>query len=360
MLLRLSLCMLLAGCARTPQELVLSGPTMGTTYSVKVAAPPAGIHANVVRVAVDEVLERIDRDMSGYRDDSTISRFNASASTEWFEVSDDLVKVVGAALKVSEQSQGALDISVAPLVNLWGMGPAGERAQLPSDDEIQQVQARVGYRRLQVREQSPALRKGLPELTVDLNAVAPGYAVDLLAARLSSMGVVNFMIDIGGEVRARGRNARGESWRIAVERPVDAQPEPYAIVQLDNMSITTSGEYRHYVMRDGHRYSHTIDPRTGRPVEHTLASVVVISATSLEADAWATAFNVLGAQAGYALAAQREMPVMFIVEEGGKLRNRMTPQFGKYLAVAHRRTRDRRCNARDDDIRVDFPSALSC
>lgn len=332
MLFRLSLCLLLAGCARPPQELVLSGPTMGTMYSVKVAAPPAGIDANAVRAAIDEVLERIDRDMSGYRDDSTISHFNASTSTDWFEVPADLVKVVDVSIKVAGLSQGALDITVAPLVNLWGMGPAGPRTELPTDDEVRQAQARVGYEKLQVREQSPALRKELPELTVDLNAVAPGYAVDLLAARLSSMGIANFLIDIGGEVRARGRNAQGELWRIAVERPMDAQPQPYAIVQLDNMSITTSGGYRHYVMHDGHRYSHTIDPRTGRPVEHTLASVVVISPTSLEADAWATALNVLGAQAGYALAERRAMPVMFIVEEGGKLRNRMTPEFGEYLA----------------------------
>lgn len=339
MLLRLSLavpaiCLFLTGCARAPQELALSGPTMGTTYSVKIAAPPAGIDGNTVRVTIEQVLDRIDRRMSGYRDDSTIARFNASTSTDWFAVPDDLVRVVNESLKVAQLSQGALDITVAPLVNLWGMGSAGPRTELPSDEEIAQAQKHVGYQMLETREHPPALRKQVPQLTVDLNAVAPGYAVDLLYARFSSMGLANFMIDIGGEVRARGRNARGDPWRIAVERPIDAQPEPYAIVQLDDRAVTTSGEYRHYVMHDGHRYSHTIDPRTGRPVEHTLASVVVVSRTALEADAWATALNVLGADAGYALAQQRGMPVMFIVDEGGKLRSRMTLQFGGYLAVA--------------------------
>lgn len=324
----------LTGCARAPQELVLSGPTMGTTYSVKVAAPPAGIDGNAVRTVIDQVLDRIDRDMSGYRDDSTISRFNASASTDWFEVSNDLIKVVSESRNVAELSQGALDITVAPLVNLWGMGPGGPRAGVPSDDEIAQAKSRVGYQRLEIREHSPALRKSAPELTVDLNAVAPGYAVDLLYEQFSSMGLANFLIDIGGEVRARGRNAKGELWRVAVERPIDAESVPYAIVQLDDMAVTTSGEYRHYVMHDGHRYSHTIDPRTGRPVEHALASVVVVSPTALEADAWATAFNVLGEEEGYALAQQRAMPVMFIVDVGGKLKTRMTPQFGKYVAVA--------------------------
>lgn len=329
------ICLLLTGCARAPQELVLSGPTMGTTYSVKVAAPPAGIDGSTVRTAIDQVLDRIDRDMSGYRDDSTISRFNASTSTDWFEVPHDLIQVVSEALTVAELSQGALDITVAPLVNLWGMGAAGPRTGLPSDAQIALAQARVGYRKLEIREDTPALRKQAPELTVDLNAVAPGYAVDLLYARLVSMGLTNFMIDIGGEVRARGRNAKGELWRIAVERPIDAEPVPYAILQLDDMAVTTSGEYRHYVVHDGHRYSHTIDPRTGRPVEHALLSVVVVSPTALQADAWATAFNVLGEEAGYALAQQRAMPVMFIVDAGaGQLASRMTPQFKKYVTPA--------------------------
>jgi thiamine biosynthesis lipoprotein len=157
--------------------------------------------------------------------------------------------------------------------------------------------------------------------------------VDLLAQKLQTLAIRNFMIDIGGEVRAQGRNVSGQLWRIAVERPVDAEPEPYAIVQLDNASVTTSGEYRHYFDRDGRRYSHTIDPRTGRPVSHSLASVVVIGSTSMHIDAWATALNVLGAQEGHALATRLGMPVLFIeVEEGGKLRSVMTPRFAPYLA----------------------------
>jgi thiamine biosynthesis lipoprotein len=191
----------------------------------------------------------------------------------------------------------------------------------------------VGYQNVSVREQPAAVRKRLPALTIDLNAVAPGFAVDLLASRLAALGLENFMIDIGGEVRARGKNAEGELWRIAVEKPVDAEPEPYAIVQLRDIAVTTSGEYRHYAIRNGHRYSHTIDPRTARPVEHALASVVVIAPTAFDADAWATALNVLGDERGYALALERKMPAMFIVDREGKLEPRMTPQFETYLAV---------------------------
>lgn len=321
-----------AGCARTPEELDISGPTMGTTYSVKVAAAPAGIDVHAVRVTTDEVLNRIDRSMSGYRDDSDISRFNASTSTDWFDVSPELATVVDYALQVARESNGTFDITVAPLVAAWGFGATGQTIELPDEARLADLRARVGYQKLHARLNPPALRKDDPSLTVDLNGIAPGYAVDLLAERLQAMHISNFMIDIGGEVRARGRNARKQLWRIAVERPIDAEPEPYAIVQLDDASVTTSGEYRHYFDRDGRRYSHTIDPRTGRPVEHTLASVVVVAPTSMQTDAWATAFNVLGTADGKALASKLGMPVLFIEADGGQLRSVMTPQFERYLA----------------------------
>lgn len=327
-----SLAWLLTGCGRSPTEIELSGPTMGTTYTVKIAPPLAGADSSGVRKTIDAVLAQIDREMSGYRDDSTVSRFNASRDTDWFPVSADLVNVVGAALRISDQSQGAMDVTVAPLVNLWGMGPAGERPDLPSEEEIQSVRERVGHDKLQVRESPAALRKRSPDLAIDLNGIAPGYAVDLLAARFAALGLTNFMIDIGGEILARGRNSSGEPWRIAVERPVDTGQTPYAIVQLNDASVTTSGEYRHYIERNGHRYSHTIDPRTSRPVEHKLMSVVLAGATTMEVDGWATALNVLGEEAGYQLAVQRGMPALFIIDAGnGQFRHKMTPQFQSYL-----------------------------
>lgn len=320
-------CLLLSACDPTQPTIELSGPAQGTTYSVKIVDPPDAVDANAIRVVVDDVLRAIDMQMSGYRDDSEISRFNHSHSTEWFEVSPDVATVVAAAQRVSELSDGALDVTVAPLVNLWGMGPEGEHADLPREDEIAAARGRAGYRNLMVREKPPALRKALPELAVDLNSVAPGYTVDLLASRFAGMGLRNFMIDLGGEVRAQGRNAQGERWRIAVEQPREGAPQPYAIASLDNASITTSGEYRHFIVRDGRRYSHTIDPRTGWPVEHRLASVAVIGSSTLEIDAWATALNVLGAEQGYEIALERQMPVMFIIDAGHGLEHRMTPQF---------------------------------
>src|SRR5678816_2339377 len=260
-----SCCALLAaGCDRSPSELVLSGPTMGTTYTVKVASAPATVDPSTVRVAIDDVLERVDRSMSGYRADSEVARFNANPSTDWCGVSPDLAAVVQASLDISEASDGAFDITVAPLVAAWGFGPAGEPKELPSVEQIAQLEATVGYRKLHVRLDPPALRKDVAGLSIDLNGIAPGFAVDRLADRLRALRIENFMIDVGGEIRAHGRNARGEPWHIAIEHPVDTQRTPYASVWLDGAAVSTSGEYRDYYERDGRRYSHTIDPRTGR------------------------------------------------------------------------------------------------
>jgi thiamine biosynthesis lipoprotein len=305
---------------------------MGTGYIVRVADVPRSVSEQQVRATIAAVLARIDVSMSSYRPDSEISRFNAARSTAWIEVSVDLAQVVAGAAEVSEQSQGILDITVAPLVNLWGFGPAGPRSDVPGAEEVAQAQAHTGFHKLAVRLAPPALRKQDPQLTVDLNAVASGYAVDLLTRELSRLRLTNFMIDIGGEVRVRGHGARGRPWRIAVEKPVEGESEPYAILELSDRAVTTSGEYRHYDIRNGKRYSHTIDPRTGRPLEHDLAAVVVVSATALQADAWATALNVLGESDGYALAEQRQLQALFITRRNGQWQQRATPGFESYWA----------------------------
>lgn len=304
---------------------------MGTAYSVRVSGLPPAVSEPQVRATIAAVLERIDTSMSGYRRDSEIARFNASRSTAWYEVSADVVNVVAVASQVSAASQGALDITVAPLVELWGFGPAGPRLGVPAEHEVRGALAHVGFEKLAVRLVPPALRKEDPQLTVDLNAVAPGYAVDVLTGELDRLGLADFMIEIGGEVRVRGHNAQGNPWRIAVEKPIDAEPEALFVLELTDRAVTTSGEYRHYDVRGGKRYSHTIDPRTGAPLEHDLAAVVVVSSSAVLADAWATAFNVLGERAGYALAEQRQMPVLFITRRNDRWDRRATPWFEPYF-----------------------------
>jgi thiamine biosynthesis lipoprotein len=332
--LGLTLVTLLNGCSGAAEQIVLSGPTMGTTYTVKIPRSSSTPAARTIRIAIESELELIDRSMSGYRNDSEISKFNAARSTEWFEVSEELAFVIATALEVSELSNGAFDITVAPLVRLWGFGPYSDvPIQLPSLGALAAASERVGYRKLQARTHPAALRKDTPDLHVDLNGIAPGFAVDRIARHFEAMGIEDYMIEIGGEVRVRGRNAENGAWRIAVERPEDSKAVPFAILQLDDMSVTTSGEYRHYYDLQGSRYSHTIDPRTGRPVAHELASVVVLHPESIYTDAWATAFNVLGAEAGHALAMRRAMPVLFIHKKSGRFVATMTPAFEKYVAV---------------------------
>lgn len=323
---------LLISCSRAPQELVLSGPTMGTTYTVKVVGTPATLDAESVRRELDSVLASVDLEMSTYRDDSVISRFNASESTEWFDVTAGLARVVAVSREVSEASGGAFDITIGPLVDAWGFGPDGEPTTLPTEAGLAALRERVGFRLLDVRMSPPALRKQHPRLRIDVNGVAPGYAVDRLAERFDALEAKNYMIDIGGEVLARGRNARGEMWRIAVERPIDAEPTPFRILELDHLSVTTSGEYRHYFERDGRRYSHTLDPRSAHPIE-SYGSVCVVGTSSLEIDAWATALNVLGPEEGLAIAERRGLAAMYILVNGDKLEARMSSGFTALRAV---------------------------
>ena len=330
-----ALALLCAGCAREPRELVLSGPTQGTTYHIKVAGTPTEVDADAVRRAIDAVLANIDSEMSTYRNDSAVSRFNAEQSTEWVEVPVGLARIVDVALKVSERSGGAFDITVAPLVGAWGFGATGEPETLPSAAEIAGLRERIGYHRLEARFEPAALRKLVPTLTIDLNGIAPGYAVDRLAERFQALGLRNFMIDIGGEVLARGRNAAGDAWRIAVERPEDSAPEPFAIIELADRSVTTSGEYRHYFERAGQRYSHTIDPRTGHPIV-ARGSVAVVGTTSTEIDAWATALNVLGPEEGLRLANANGLAAMYIVVDGGKLTARKSDTFQRDVTLIER------------------------
>jgi thiamine biosynthesis lipoprotein len=316
----------IASCSREPRELVLSGPTMGTTYTVKVVGTPDTLDAEAIRRELDAVLANIDAEMSIYRSDSAISKFNANASTDWLEVPVGLARVVAVSRDISERSGGSFDITIAPLIAAWGFGPSGEPTSLPSQAELAALRDRMGYRLLDVRLSPPALRKQHPALTIDVNGVAPGYAVDLLAERFEALGVRRFMIDIGGEVLARGRNARGEPWRIAVEQPIDGEQTPFKILELTNASVTTSGEYRHYFDRDGQRYSHTLDPRSGRPIA-SYGSVCVVGKSSLVIDAWATALNVLGPDEGLQVAEREGLAAMYIVVDAGKLEARMSSAF---------------------------------
>ena len=295
--------MLICACARDDQRVrQLKGSALGTFYSVKVVDLPAELSAEELSGDINRLLREVDAMMSTYRDDTELSRFNALGSTDWFRVSPETVEVVKEALAVSRLTDGAFDITVGPLVNIWGFGPDTGEDKIPSDQEIAKRMARVGHWHVRTRDEPPALRKALADVYIDLSAIAKGYAVDKVASHLESMGIIDYMVEIGGELRLKGNNAQGGPWRIAIEQPTSQRRAIHSVVEVKNGAVATSGDYRNYFEVNGKQYSHTIDPRTGSPIDHHLASVTVIADSAMFADAVATALMVIGTETGYALA----------------------------------------------------------
>lgn len=304
---------------------------MGTTYAVRLYTGRAEFEPDVIQSQIDSLLERVNNQMSTWRPESELSRFNKSLDTGWFSVSAELAYVVEAAGAISALSGGAFDVTVGPLVNLWGFGPDGGGGEPPTAQQIQVTMKRVGYRKLAVRSSPSALRKQRTDLYVDLSAIAKGFAVDEVARLLEGRGIKSYLVEIGGELRARGSKADGSAWKVAIERPLTGERTIQDIVALRHLAIATSGDYRNYVEKDGKRYSHTIDPYTGRPIDHGLASVSVISASAMRADALATAIMVMGPEKGYDLAVREALAVQLIVRSGDRFQVLVTPQFERYL-----------------------------
>ncbi|WP_246156286.1 FAD:protein FMN transferase [Thiohalocapsa marina] len=315
--------------------LALQGSTMGTTYSVQVTGPlppPAGAEHDpeALQRRIDALLEQINAMMSTYRPDSELSRFNAAATTDWFAVSPELAQVVATAQSISRASDGAFDVTVGPLVNLWGFGPELDTDLPPSQARIDATLARTGYQLLEVRQAPPALRKAHADVYVDLSAIAKGYGVDRVAALLTELGYDNALVEIGGELRGQGVRGPARPWRIAVERPqADGPRRVFRVVQLRNLGMATSGDYRNFFELDGVNYSHTIDPATGRPVHHQLASVTVLAEQCMLADAWATALLVLGPERGLERAESLGLAALLIERQGEALSAQSTPAFDR-------------------------------
>ncbi|TVQ84432.1 MAG: FAD:protein FMN transferase [Chromatiaceae bacterium] len=313
-----------AGCDRSPATPVLAfgGHSMGTSYSVQIVTPPPALDAAKLQRQVNDLLEQINASMSTWRPDSELSRFNANPSTDWVAVSPDLAAVVASAQSVSVASDGAFDITVGPLVALWGFGPSADPGQtpetVPAPAAIAAARARTGFRQLAVRTDPPALRKARPDLYLDLSGIAKGHGVDRVAALLASLGLGDFLVEIGGELVGRGVNARGEPWRIAIERP-DPGPtrRPLQVLPLNGRGLATSGDYRNFFEHDGVRYTHSIDPASGRPVAHQLASVTVVANSAELADAWATALLVLGPERGPEMARAQDLAALFLIRTEG-------------------------------------------
>ena len=290
---------------------------MGTGYNVKYLPPQQtqqSPSAELIGTQIHSHLRRIDALMSTYQKDSEVSRFNRAPVQDWFAVSSATMEVITLAQQISEQTQGAFDISVASLVTLWGFGPGYQQQQIPAAKAIEEMLKQVGFANLEIDKTTQKIRKLMP-LSIDLSAIAKGYGVDQVAAYLETAGVVSYMVEVGGEIRAKGLKPGDLSWRIAIEAPDSQQRSAQRIIDVTDQAVATSGDYRNYFEQAGQRYSHTIDPQTGYPVTHNLASVTVLSDSAAHADALATAFSVMGAEKAQAFAKAYNVAAYFIIKK---------------------------------------------
>lgn len=322
-------CLMLSGCGGDPSgnEYELTGSAMGTQFSVKIAEPLSAEQQDRLQRDVDRTIARVEDAMSTFLLESDISRFNASRSTDWIEVSKGVCEAVAASLDISELTDGAFDITVGPLVNLWGFGPDTVQLAPPPDEEIAAARDRVGYERLHADCSRPALKKDLADVYIDLSAYAKGYAVDRVADLLDESKIENYLVEIGGELCMRGVNASEEPWSIGIEKPTDTGRTVQRKLQLTDRAMATSGDYRNYFVHEGQRYSHLIDGREGRPVSHNLASVTVLADETAYADAMATALMVLGPEEGMQLAVREDIAAYFQLRVDDGFVEEMSPAF---------------------------------
>lgn len=333
---------LMIGCGQASEEVVLQGPTMGTYYRVRALADSGDREA--IRALVQQRLDAVDRRMSTYREDSEISRFNRLAAGESFVFSEESWAVLELAWRVRQETGGAFDPTVGPLVDAWGFGaPGRDLAPIPpADDDLIALQQAVGG--VELSSTDRRLLKLTAGAALDLSAVAKGWAVDRVSEALLQAGYPNHLVEVGGEIRTTGHSPVGDPWRIAIEQPpprladsdsdshlatpvAGTPPALQRILPITDGALATSGDYRNYWERDGLRYSHTIDPRTGRPVEHSLASASVFHTSCAVADAHATALMVLGPEDGLQWADENGIAALLLIYRGDSLEELQSAAF---------------------------------
>lgn len=335
----LGACVLFSGCdsATTPATpastaTVLDGKTMGTFWRVSVIGVDEA-KAQALRAKVQAQLDADDRLLSTWKNDSALMRFNHAADTRPWPVSEAMADIVTLSLRIGAKTDGAMDITVGPLVNLWGFGPDKQPVATPDAQAIAAAKACTGLQHLQVINQSGRqfLQKDIPDLFVDLSTVGEGYAADHLARLMEQEGISRYLVSVGGALVSRGMNGEGKPWRVAIQKPTDRENAVQAIVDINGHGISTSGSYRNYYELDGKRISHVIDPQTGQPITHKLVSVTVIAPTALEADGWDTGLMVLGPEKAQQVVREQGLAVYMIVKEGEGFKTWMSPQFRTFL-----------------------------
>lgn len=331
---------MLLGCSapEAPKIEAITGLSMGTSYTVKWVQLTAlerqesqeSVAHSSIASGVAQELSRIEASMSTYMDASQLSGFNSASVNQWHSVSEEMAALVALSISLSKQTNGAFDITLGPVVNLWGFGPDPIPKNSPTQAALEALRPDIGYQFLQVQQQPPAMLKRTNSI-IDLSAIAKGYGVDAVALWLDLHGLNNYLIEVGGELRAKGLKPDATPWRIAIETPSVAASQIYQVVNVSNMAIATSGNYRNYYELNGVRYAHTIDPNTLRPVTHNLASVTVMDASAARADALATALMVMGSEAGVLWATMHQVPAYFIIKQENGFVAQSTANFKDYL-----------------------------
>ena len=301
----------LAGCDKAPALHKFSGAAQGTTYSLTYWST-AAVEQPQFEAAIAAELQRLDKLMSNYRDDSVIEQFNQSQSTDPIEVGAEIVRLVNIAKTISAATAGCYDPTIKPLFALWGF--RGDKLSIPDTAQLAELAPQLGISKVEVVNNS-ALQKQQPKLSIDLSSIAQGYSVQRLTEVAEQFGIDNYLIEIGGELQTRGSKPDDSNWLVAIERPLPGAQQLQKIIQVKQtapLAIMTSGTYRHYYDNEGKRYSHILDARSKAPVTHQTVSVTLIHNDLTEADAWSTALLCLGAKQGSKVAEQFNLAVLFI------------------------------------------------
>lgn len=315
----------LAGCQPAQRIEVLSGPTMGSTYTIKYVSSKATPAADAAGVAVQAILDEVDRQMSTYRTDSDLSIFNRLPAGSCRAMPTPVLELVSYAGELSELSDGQFDITIAPLLDAWGFGPNSREHRIPSAEQIAAAREQMGMQHLRIEDDQ--LCKQV-DLKLDLNSIAAGYTVDRIAERFTAMGIDSYMIEVTGEIIAKGIKPDGSPWRIALEQPIGkGERVLQRVLDVDGWGINTSGDYRNYFEENGVRFSHTLSPQTSAPIAHNLAAVTVIDRSALVADGLGTVLLVMGLEEGMALAHKHDVAAMFVTRESDEFATHYSPVF---------------------------------
>ena len=325
-----SLLAALTGCWFSERVEEFGGPTMGSTYTVKYVRSKDSPSLELLKRETDAILAEVDQQMSTYRDDSAIEQFNQTPAGSCQAMPAGVLELVEAGRALHEQSAGAFDLTLEPLLNLWGFGPKARAEKVPTPKQLAVARERIGMQHL--RREGEQLCKDV-DVQVDFNSIAAGYAVDKIVQRFNELGVTSYMVEVTGELKAAGKKPDGQPWRIGLEAPQDGQRVAQRVLAVDGYGISTSGDYRNYFEEEGQRYSHTLDPLTGAPIIHKLAAVTVVDKSTLRADGLSTVLMVMGTEPGLAFAERMGIAAFFVTREGDTFVTQTTQAFEQLFAA---------------------------